>query len=239
MPLILAGLLREARVIDLTYPLSPEFPLYPVYDPVEVADRFSCERDGFFVRGWSFDEHCGTHVDAPAHFAPAGATIDQIPPEELLLEAVVIDIRQRVAHDHDAVVTPDDVLDWERRHGALPDRSAVFALTGWGTRAPDEEAYLNTDASGVMHTPGFGVEATEFLKLERPRVRAIGTDTSSLDPGARSDFPAHLSWLPSGRFGIENLANLDRVPPARATIIVGVPRYEAGSGGPARVLALA
>ena len=93
-------------------------------------------------------------------------------------------------------MTPDDVLDWERRHGALPDRSAVFALTGWGTRAPDEEAYLNTDASGVMHTPGFGVEATD----------------------------GHIGKIDA---------------PARATIIVGVPRYEAGSGGPARVLALA
>ena len=238
MSAALADLAGRARIIDLSYVLSPEFPLFPVYNPVEVADRFSCERDGFLVRAWSFDEHCGTHVDAPAHFAPTGTTVDQIAPEELLLELAVVDLRGRVAHDDDAAVTPDDVLDWERRHGELPDRSAVFAFTGWGSRAPNEEAYLNADASGVMHTPGFGVDATEFLKSERPQVRAIGTDTSSLDPGARTDFPAHLSWLPSGGFGIENLANLDRVPPAGALVVVGVPRYESGSGGPARILAL-
>jgi kynurenine formamidase len=89
-----------------------------------------------------------------------------------------------------------------------------------------------------MHTPGFSPEATEFLKAERPQVRAIGIDTSSLDIGATSEFPAHLSWLPSGRFGVENLANLDRLPPAGALAIVGAPTFEGGSGGPARVLAL-
>jgi kynurenine formamidase len=235
----LADLARQASMIDLTYPLSPEFPLYPIYNPVRVAERFSVPRDGFFVRSWSFDEHCGTHVDAPAHFGLGAATIDQVPANELLLEVAVVDLRERVAHDDDALVMPDDVRAWEHRHGSLPERAAVLALTGWGARAPNEKAYLNTDASGVMHTPGFSVETTEFLKAERPQVRAIGIDTSSLDPGARSDFPAHVSWLPSERFGIENLANLDQVPHAGALLIVGVPRYEAGSGGPARILALA
>jgi kynurenine formamidase len=234
----LRELLHGTRIVDLTYPLSPAFPLYPVYDPVRVAERFECGRDGFFVRSWSFDEHCGTHVDAPAHFAEGAATVDQIRPEELVLAVAVVDLRERVARDDDAVVVPDDILAWERRHGALPDHSVVFALTGWGNRVSDPKKFLNTDASGVMHTPGFDPDATEFLKMERPQVRAIGIDTSSLDIGATSEFPAHVSWLPSGRFGIENLANLDRIPPAGALAIVGAPTFEGGSGGPARVLAL-
>lgn len=234
----LRELVRAARVVDLTYPLSPAFPLYPVYDPVRVAERFEWSRDGFFVRSWSFDEHCGTHVDAPAHFAEGADTVDLIRPEELILAVAVVDIRERVAHDHDAVLSPDDILEWERRHGPLPDHSTVFALTGWGTRVSDAGAFLNADQSGVMHTPGFGSEATEFLKGERPQVRAIGTDTSNLDIGAASEFPAHMSWLPSGRFGIENLANLERLPPSGALVIVGAPTFQGGSGGPARVLAL-
>jgi kynurenine formamidase len=224
-------------VVDLTYPLSPSFPLFPIYNPVHVVDRFGLDRDGFFVRGWSFDEHCGTHVDAPAHFGKGAATIDQIPPEELVLAVAVVDVRQRVATDHDAVLGPDDVLAWERHHGSLPEHCAVLALTGWGTRVRDLPSFLNADSSGVMHTPGFSSEATEFLKAERPQVQAIGIDTSSLDIGATSDFPAHVSWLPSGRFGIENLANLDEVPPSGSTMVVGAPTFEGGSGGPARVLA--
>jgi kynurenine formamidase len=77
-----------------------------------------------------------------------------------------------------------------------------------------------------------------FLKEERPGVRAIGLDTASLDIGASADFPAHVSWLPSGRYGIENLANLDALPALGAIAIVGAPRLAGGSGGPSRVLAL-
>ena len=51
-------------------------------------------------------------------------------------------------------------------------------------------------------------------------MRAVGIDTSSLDIGASSDFPAHASWLPSGGFGIGNLANLDRAPPVGAVLFV-------------------
>lgn len=234
----LSELLRRARIVDLSYPLTAEFPLFPVYDPVRVARKFSCERDGFFVKSWAFDEHSGTHVDAPAHFGERAPTVEQIPPEELILAAAVIDVRERVEHDDDATAIPDDILAWERRHGPLPERCAVFALTGWGSRVHDPAAYLNADASGTMHAPGFSEELTEFLKDERPEVRAIGLDTASLDIAATPDFPAHVSWLPSGRYGIENLANLDRLPPSGAVAIVGAPALAGGSGGPTRVLAL-
>ena len=114
----------------------------------------------------------------------------------------------------------------------------MFALTGWGSRVLDPAAYLNSDDSGTLHAPGFSEELTEFLKAERPGVRAIGLDTASLDIGASRDFPAHVSWLPSGRYGIENLANLDRLPPTGAVAVIGAPALAGGSGGPTRVLAL-
>ena len=79
---------------------------------------------------------------------------------------------------------------------------------------------------------------TEFLKHERPGVRAIGLDTASLDIGASADFPAHVSWLPSGRYGIENLANLDRVPAHGATIVALPMKIRGGSGGPLRIIAI-
>jgi kynurenine formamidase len=226
------------RVVDLSHVLSPESPLFPVYDPVEVADKFALGADGFFVRSWAFDEHSGTHVDAPAHFGEGAATVDRIDPAELVLPVVVLDVRERMGGDPDAEVVPDDVLAFERRHGPLPARCALFALTGWGARAGDPVAYLNQDEAGALHSPGFGAELTEYLMAERPGVRAIGLDTASLDPGVSSDFAAHASWLPSGRYGIENLANLPEVPPTGAQVVVGVPRFEGGSGGPARILAL-
>jgi kynurenine formamidase len=233
----LGQLLGSARVIDLTYPLTADFPLFPVYDPVRVAEKFTVGKHGFAVNSWAFDEHSGTHVDAPAHFGGA-ATVERIAPEELILPVAVIDVAERVEHDHDAMAMPDDVLGWERVHGSLPDRCAVFVRTGWSSRVHDPIAYLNSDESGTMHAPGFSPDLTEFLKEERPGVRAIGLDTASLDIGASPDFPAHVSWLPSGRYGIENLANLDQLPASGAVAIVGAPALSGGSGGPTRVLAL-
>jgi len=230
--------LRSARVLDLTHTLTPDFPMFPIYDPVRVAEKFDTASDGFFVRSWSFDEHCGTHVDAPAHFSASAATVDQIEPSELVLAVAVLDVRERVTGDHDAMVAPDDVLAWERRHGPLPERCALFVLTGWGERIADPASYLNADEGGTLHSPGFSAEAAGFLRDERPQVRAIGLDTASLDIGPSADFAAHVAWLPSGRYGIENLANLDRVPPTGAMVVVGAPTFEGGSGGPARVLAL-
>lgn len=234
----LREIVDSARVVDLTHKLTPEFPLFPAYDPVRIAERFTTERDGFFVQGWSFDEHCGTHVDAPAHFG-GETTIDDVDCRDLVLEIAVIDVRDRAARDEDALVVPDDILAWERRHGSLPDRAAVFALTGWTRRLPDPADYLNFDSGGVMHFPGFGADVADFLQSERPGVRAIGIDVASLDIGASTDYPAHGSWLPSGRIGIENLARLDSIPERGALAVIGVPPFAGGSGAPARILALA
>jgi kynurenine formamidase len=89
-----------------------------------------------------------------------------------------------------------------------------------------------------MHFPGFSVDAVEFLQHEREGVRAIGLDAPSLDFGPSSEYSAHRSWLPSGRFGIENLKDLDQIAPRGALLIVGAPRLHGGSGAPARILAL-
>lgn len=226
------------RVVDLTHPLSPEFPLFPIYDPIEVVERFSLERDPWFVQRWSFDEHCGTHVDAPAHFAADGATVDAVAAEDLVLELVVLDVREQAARNPDHEVSVDDLRRWESRHGELPERCLVAALTGWAERLATPGAFLGLDEDGTPHFPGFGGELAAHLRDTHPGVRGLGIDTSSLDHGPSTTYDTHTTWLPAGRFGIENLARLEDVPPRGAEIVVGVPPLVGGSGAPARVLAI-
>lgn len=88
-----------------------------------------------------------------------------------------------------------------------------------------------------MHFPGFHPDAVEFLLKERDAV-GIGVDTLSLDIGASKDFKTHVTWLPAGRWGLENVANLTKVPPSGAMVFVGVPKVAGGSGGPSRVIAM-
>jgi len=97
--------------------------------------------------------------------------------------------------------------------------------------------FTGKDASGVFHFPGFGAEVTEWL-LERRSVAGIAVDTLSLDYGPSKDFKTHRLWLPSGRWGLENVANLDQVPAAGATLVVGVAKVKDATGGPARLIAL-
>jgi kynurenine formamidase len=133
-------------------------------------------------------------------------------------------------------VTVDDLRAFERRHGRIPRGAAVLMNSGWGAKVDDADAYRGTDAAGTLHFPGFGPEATEWL-LRRRHIRSLGVDTLSIDPGISTTFETHLILTGADRYGLENLANLDRIPKRGVTIMVGLIPYEEGSGGQARIFA--
>ena len=124
----------------------------------------------------------------------------------------VIDIRGKAAADADALLTLDDVRRWVARYGDIPAGACAALHSGW-SRYADSPHFRNAAANGTMHFPGFHAES--------------------------ADFPVHNEWLPRGRRGLESVANPDKLPPRGATIIVGAPKHKNGTGGPARVLALA
>jgi Predicted metal-dependent hydrolase len=225
------------NVVDLTHVLGTQFPLFPGAAPFRIEQAVSHDKDGYYGSILTYWEHSGTHMDAPVHFAPNGLFVDQLRIENLVVPAVVINITEKVRRDPDAVVTPDDIRAWERRYGRIPDNAAVLMASGWGARAGSVEAFRNTDSSGVMHFPGFGKEAIDFLLTER-RIAGIGVDTLSLDHGPSKTFAVHYTLLPTNRWGLENLANLESIPPGGATLFVGAPKIASGSGGPTRVMAV-
>lgn len=108
--------------------------------------------------------------------------------------------------------------------------------SGWDAKV-NSEKFRNADADGKQHYPGFHVEAASML-IEETNVMSIAVDTLSLDHGLSADFATHYAWLPAGRFGIENIANLDSVPATGATLVVGAPKHRGGTGGPARIFAM-
>ena len=229
--------IKVSHVVDLTQVLTPEFPSWPGYPSLEILNTHNIAQHGFFANAWHVHEHSGTHVDAPLHFSGKGWSAAEIPAEALIAPAVIIDIRARARRDPDAQVRVDDIKAWERKHGRVPRGAAVLMWSGWEDRASDQTAYRNMDSKGVMHFPGFSREAAEFLVKERA-AGGIGVDTLSLDYGPSTDFGAHFAVLPANRWGIENLANLGKLPPKGATLFVGLPRVKGASGGPARVLAV-
>lgn len=149
----------------------------------------------------------------------------------------MIGIADRAAKNPDTLVSVDDLLAWEKRYGRLPAGAVVAMHAGWDARADSTDKFLNRDANGVMHTPGFSEQAARFL-VEQRDIGGVGVDTISLDAGAAVKFVAHLAILGAGKYGVELMANLGRVPPAGATVFVGAMKHEGATGGPARVIAV-
>ncbi len=230
----------RVRLVDLTYSLDDQSPYWPEESgacPFHAATAATREHDGYFVRNLQLPEHFGTHMDAPRHFDPKGKGLDEIPERDLLLEAAVVDVRAAVDADPDYLLSVQDLEKWEHAHGPFPRGGAVLMLTGWGSRWPSQERYINQDAHGAKHFPGFSVEAARYL-LENAQPKAIGTDTISIDYGLSQKFEVHELTLFAGLYHLECLAHLEQLP-ATGTFLIALPmKLRGGSGGPTRVLAL-
>lgn len=225
------------RIIDLTHTMSADFPTFDGAPGIEMQKVMDIKKDGYNLYLWRLNEHTGTHLDAPIHFSEAGMTIEQIPAETLIVPLAVVDVADKAAKDADYQLSRDDLAAWEGRHGRLPDNGCIAMNSGWARYASDKAKYAGRDVSGVMHFPGIDPDATAWL-IEERKVAGLAVDTLSLDHGASKDFKTHILWLPRGRWGLENVANLDQLPAVGATLVVGLAKIKGATGGPARLFAL-
>jgi kynurenine formamidase len=224
-------------VVDLTHTMSPDFPTFFGVPGIELQKQYDFKKDGFNLNWWKIIEHAGTHLDAPIHFSENGATADAIVAGELVVPLAVIDVRKQAAKDPDYLMGIEDVLTWEKRFKKLPDSCCVAMLSGWGAHVGDATKYTGKDAGGSFHFPGVSPELAEWLLKERS-VLGLAVDTLSLDNGPSKDFKTHHVWLPSGRWGLENVANLEKLSPSEAILVVGLPKVKGSTGGPVRLIAL-
>ena len=225
-----------SRVVDLTHTLPPEFPTYDGPNGLAMESLVNIAADGYNMYRWQVVEHTGTHLDAPIHFSTDGQTADEIPIQNLVVPLAIIDISAKAEDDPDAQVTPDDIRAWIAAHGAIPDGACIAMRSGWD-RFATGDGFRNADGEGVMHFPGFHVEAAQLL-MEEANVTGMAVDTLSLDFGPSADFATHYAWLPTNRWGLECIANLSELPETGATLVVGAPKIAGATGGPSRVIAL-
>jgi kynurenine formamidase len=222
------------KVVDLTHAYDGAFPTFDGKPGILYETAVDFATNGYQLWKLTIFEHTGTHIDAPLHFSADGTSVAELAPESLMCPLCVIDISAKAKDDANAMVEAADIEAWVSANGDIPAGACVAMNSGWAAKVGDP-AYRNTP-DGKFAFPGFSKGATDMLAgLD---VAAIGVDTLSLDPGNSADFAVHFSWLPGGRYGIENLANLDQLPPKGATVFVGAPKHKTGTGGPARVMAV-
>jgi kynurenine formamidase len=209
------------------YPGDPDFAL----DTIATI-----ENDGFYLQFVREGEHTGTHWGAPGHFNAGAALADDLDLADLYLPAVKIDVREQCARDADFALSVHDLKAWERRHGRIPDESMVILWTGWESRW-GTDAYFNVDADGVMHQPGFSLEAVRWL-VDTGRLGhrgGTGTDTFSPDLGSDSTYAVSLLVYQRHRISLEILANLGELPTTGAYVLCGGQINKAGSGSTALI----
>jgi kynurenine formamidase len=227
---------RPPHVVDLGHPLSASDPSWEGTPAFERTTTATLEKDGYAAGRITVDEHFGTHLDAPAHFAKNGWTVDQIPAERLYRPGVCIDVSRKAAKDTDYRVTVDDIKAFESAAGSIPPGAMVFIATGWDKFWSDRARYMN-ERGGVKHFPGLSPEAVAYLAKDR-QAAGIGIDTPSIDYGPSTNFEAHKVSMPLDVFHIENAAHLTSLPRTGFMVVVAPIAIRGGSGGPARVFAI-
>jgi kynurenine formamidase len=234
------------EVIDLTAPLTNQTPTLELPPELGQTAKFQLEEisryddrgPAWYWNNFHTGEHTGTHFDAPIHWITGrdGDDVSQVPARRLVAAAAVLDFTAEATADPDFLLEVDHVRDWEQRHGSLPAGGWLLYRTGWDARGSDPEAYANGG-----RTPGISVECAKWLAEEAP-VIGIGVETVGTDAGAAHSFdpafPCHSMLLGSDKYGLTQLQNLALLPPTGAVVIAAPLPIVAGSGSPARVLAL-
>ena len=242
--LALSDQTEDYRLVDLSHAYDDDTLYWPTspthFEKDELA--YGETPGGWFYSAFSVStpEHGGTHLDAPIHFHADGMSTEQIPLQNLVGNAVVIDVTGQAAADRNYRLTVDDVLFFEKHHGRIRSDDIVLMRTDWDQFWPDAKGYLGDDTAGDasnLQFPGYGAEATRLLVEDRG-VRVLGIDTASIDFGKSQDFIAHRIGAAQNVSNLENLTNLRHLPPTGATVIALPMKITGGSGGPARVIAM-
>ena len=241
---------ETVEVIDLTHTLDPDFPVIVLPPEFGQCARFRMEEiSAYDHRGpawkWhniSMSEHTGTHFDAPSHWisgrdVPNGS-VDEIPPHHFTGPVVVIDCSAGSASDDDFELTVDHIEAWEAEHGLIPNDCWVLMRTDWSKRRGAD--YLNMQDDGP-HSPGPTPEGIRYL-VETRNIRGFGTETVGTDAGQgmhyTPPYPAHFTLHGAGKYGLQCLCNLDKLPPVGAFLWAAPLKIKNGTGSPLRVMAM-
>jgi kynurenine formamidase len=193
------------------------------------------------IQTFKFPGQFGTHIDFPGHFIKGKALSEKYDVNDLIFPLVVIDISEQAKKDPRYAVTVEDIKAYEAKYGPIPDGALVALRSDWHKKWPDMDALSGIDAEGKENAPGWSLEALEYIYKVR-NAAANGHETLDTDSSAvaeeKGDLACERYVLDNDKLQVEVLANLDKVQPAGAVVIVSYPRIEGATGLPARVWAI-
>ncbi|KAG6866430.1 hypothetical protein C0991_004715 [Blastosporella zonata] len=219
--------MNSSTIVDLSHKLDSNVQIYPGDPQFTCRPCATIAEEGYSVHSITLGSHTGTHIDAPSHFFPGGATIDQIPLSSLFAPLVLIDLAQRRLQERQ-MITWEDIKAFAElmRPGVI-----LVVHTGWsahwGLPKYFEHPYLAKDA---------------IEKIVERGVRIVGVDTLSPDEteyqgvGGLHGFGAHEVILGAGGVIAENLTGLDKLEGQTHIALVPL-NLEGCDGSPVRAFA--
>jgi arylformamidase len=207
-------------IYDLSVPIVNGMPVWPSDPPLKLTSQGHLSRDKTHtvqVTRIEMGSHTGTHIDAPFHFVEGGRRLEQIPLNELVGPAMVVQIQGAPSIQRKHLTS----LNWT-------DVQRVLFKT-------DNSAHWN-DGTFYEKFVYLEPDAAEFLVQQG--VRLVGIDYLSIDPYKSEKHPTHFVLLPRNVIIIEGL-NLSRVAPGPYQMVALPLNLQSGDGAPARVILIA
>ena len=219
------------RVVDLTFPIKPHF-----------RWKVATELKGSHARGDLFQTtiltihcHAFTHVDASRHFLPGTRDIAEMPVDQWVGEAAVVNLTHIPENGE---VTAAD-LERQGRH--VREGDIVLLRTDWPRRVNVETEKFWRDAPYTVQS------ACDWLI--RRKVKTVGYDyppdycirTMTFEPLkklTREENTTHQAFFPAGITVIEYLTNLDRIGVDRCRFVALPLPVEGADGSPVRAIAM-
>jgi arylformamidase len=203
---------------DASVPLDAATTVFPDTPPVEIERVAALERgDDANVSAVRMSTHSGTHLDAPLHFLPSAAPVDQLDPEAMNGDAEVLDARggRRIgAETVEAAAAPG------RRLLLRSDNSAGGPPPWYRREFDPGYAHLTPEAARVLASAG---------------VALIGLDYLSIGGEGIDNEQTHRILLEGGVTVLEGLA-LEEVEPGPVELRCLPLRISDGDGAPARAM---
>ncbi len=215
-----------SRLVDLSQVIGPDTQMFPAYPQPAFTPWTTREVHGFLAESLFLVSHTGTHVDAPFHMEPRGATIDQVPLDRFFARGHVLDLHDARPR---ARIGPGELRAARTCLGrAIARGDAVLLRTGW-ERKRGTPAYLERNP---------GLTAAGGRALAAWGVSLVGIDSPNVDVAGDAAYGAHHALLSAGIPVIENAANLATLG-TRPFFLAAFPlRLRGASGSPVRLVAL-
>ena len=204
-------------IYDISVPIRNSMHVWPSDPPVQLESHSHLARDEshtILVTSINCGSHTGTHLDAPSHMVEGGKTLSDVPLEQLVGPARVVEVGGvRSIRKEDL-----DELSWEGVERVLfkTDNSSHWQ----DDRFYEEFVYLEPEAAQV---------------LADQDVRLVGIDYLSIDRYRSESHPTHFVLLAKSIVILEGL-NLEGVPAGDYQLVALPIKLQQGDGAPVRAI---